>query len=50
MRVKTTTLLVVDALIDQFQWPFGSAMALILAVSAGIVVLIFARLTRMKWT
>ena len=50
MRVKTTTLLVVDALIDQFQWPFGSAMALVLAVSAGIVVLIFARLTRMKWT
>ncbi|QPM88982.1 ABC transporter permease [Pseudooceanicola algae] len=50
MRVKTTTLLVVDALIDQFQWPFGSAMALTLAVSAGLVVLIFARLTRMKWT
>lgn len=50
MRVKTTTLLVVDALIDQFQWPFGSAMALTLAVSAGLVVLVFARLTRMKWT
>ncbi|MBP0616667.1 ABC transporter permease [Jiella mangrovi] len=49
MRVKTTTLLVVDALIDQFQWPFGSAMALILAVSAGVIVLIFARLTAMKW-
>jgi putative spermidine/putrescine transport system permease protein len=49
MRVKTTTLLVVDALIDQFQWPFGSAMALTLAASAGIVVLIFLRLTRMKW-
>lgn len=49
MRVKTTTLLVIDALIDQFQWPFGSAMALILAVSAGIVVLVFVRLTRMKW-
>ncbi|WP_116134498.1 ABC transporter permease [Tropicimonas sp. IMCC34043] len=50
MRVKTTTLLVVDALIDQFQWPFGSAMALTLAVSAGIVVLVFARLTRIKWS
>ena len=49
MRVKTTTLLVIDALIDQFQWPFGSAMALILAVSAGLIVLIFARLTAMKW-
>ncbi|MCZ4254217.1 ABC transporter permease [Sulfitobacter sp. PR48] len=50
MRVKTTTLLVVDALIDQFQWPFGSAMALTLAISAGIVVLIFARLTRIRWS
>jgi len=49
MRVKTTTLLVIDALIDQYQWPFGSAMALILAVTAGIVVLVFVRLTRMKW-
>ena len=49
MRVKTTTLLVVDALIDQFQWPFGSAMALTLAASAGLVVLAFARLTRMEW-
>jgi putative spermidine/putrescine transport system permease protein len=50
MRVKTTTLLVVDALIDQFQWPFGSAMALTLAISAGVVVLIFARLTRIRWS
>ncbi|MER5173466.1 ABC transporter permease [Thioclava kandeliae] len=49
MRVKTTTILVVDALLDQYQWPFGAAMALVLAVSAGIIVLIFSRLTRMKW-
>lgn len=49
MRVKTTTILVVDALMDQFLWPFGSAMALVLAASAGIVVLVFTRLTRMKW-
>lgn len=49
MRVKTTTLLVVDALVEQFQWPFGSAMALVLAATAGLVVLIFARLTRMEW-
>ncbi|WP_118133018.1 ABC transporter permease [Oceanicella sp. SM1341] len=49
MRVKTMTVMVVDALIDQFQWPFGSALALSLAVSAGVIVLVFARLTRMKW-
>ncbi|WP_138466118.1 ABC transporter permease [Poseidonocella sp. HB161398] len=49
MRVKTTTILVVDALIDQFLWPFGSAMALVLAVSAGLIVIAFAMLTRMKW-
>jgi len=49
MRVQTTTLLTVDALIDQYKWPFGSAMALILAASAGIIVALFARLTRMKW-
>jgi putative spermidine/putrescine transport system permease protein len=40
----------VAALIDQFQWPFGSAMALTLAISAGVVVLIFARLTRIRWS
>lgn len=49
MRVKTTTILVVDALVDQFQWPFGSAMALVLAALAGLVVLVFARLTRSRW-
>ncbi|MFD1911240.1 ABC transporter permease [Halodurantibacterium flavum] len=50
MRVKTTSILVVDALIDQFMWPFGSAMALTLAAAAGLIVLAFALLTRMKWT
>jgi putative spermidine/putrescine transport system permease protein len=49
LRVKTMAVSVVDALIDTFQWPFGSAMALMLSVTGAIAVLIFARLTRMKW-
>lgn len=49
LRVKTMAVSVVDALIDTFQWPFGSAMALMLSLNGAIVVLIFARLTRMKW-
>ena len=49
MRVKTMTVLVVDTLIDAFRWPFGSALALILAVSGGLVVVLFAALTRPKW-
>ena len=50
MRVKTMTLIVVDALLDQFQWPFGSALALALSVSAALVVIVFIRLTRTRWT
>ena len=49
LRVKTAAVSVVDALIDSFQWPFGSAMALILAVIGGGVVLGFARATRIAW-
>ena len=49
LRVKTVAVSVVDALIDSFQWPFGSAMALILAVVGGACVLLFARATRMRW-
>lgn len=49
LRVKTAAVAVVDALIDGFQWPFGSAMALILAVLGGLCVLGFARMTRMRW-
>ena len=49
LRVKTMAVSVVDALIDTFQWPFGSAMALMLSLTGALVVLIFARLTRMKW-
>ncbi|MFI0844830.1 ABC transporter permease [Mesorhizobium sp. IMUNJ 23232] len=49
MRVKTMAVTVVDALIDTFQWPWGSALALMLSVTGAICVVIFARLTRMKW-
>ncbi|HEY0121688.1 MAG TPA: ABC transporter permease [Rhizobium sp.] len=49
LRVKTMAVSVVDALIDTFQWPFGSAMALMLSLTGAMVVLLFARLTRMKW-
>ncbi|WP_342361749.1 ABC transporter permease [Terrarubrum flagellatum] len=49
MRVKTMPVTVVDTLIDAFQWPFGSAMALMLSLCGALIVIIFARLTRMKW-
>jgi putative spermidine/putrescine transport system permease protein len=49
LRVKTMAVTVVDALIDTFQWPWGSALALMLAVTGAIIVVVFARLTRMKW-
>ena len=49
LRVKTMAVTVVDALIDTFQWPWGSALALMLSVTGALIVLAFARLTRMKW-
>lgn len=49
LRVKTMAVTVVDALIDTFQWPFGSALALMLSATGAIVVVIFGRLTVMKW-
>ncbi len=49
LRVKTAAVSVVDALIDGFQWPFGSAMALILAVVGGLCVVGFQRATRIGW-
>lgn len=49
MRVKTMAVIVVETLIDQFQWPFGSALALFLAAAASLVILIFSLATRMKW-
>jgi putative spermidine/putrescine transport system permease protein len=49
MRVKTMTLTVVDTLTDAFQWPLGSALALMLSVAGGLCVVLFARATRMRW-
>lgn len=49
MRVKTMAVTIVDALIDTFQWPFGSAMALVLSIVGASCVGVFARLTRMRW-
>ena len=45
-QVKTMSVLVVQSLIDNFQWPTGAALALILAGSGGAAVLLYARLTR----
>ena len=49
MRVKTFAVEVVETLVDRFQWPLGAAYALILALGGALVVVVFARLTRMKW-
>lgn len=49
LRVKTMAVTIVDALLDTFQWPLGAALALILSLTGGLIVVIFARLTRMKW-
>ncbi|MGK9167540.1 ABC transporter permease [Inquilinus limosus] len=49
MRVKTMTLTVVDTLTDAFQWPLGSALALMLSLAGGLCVVLFARATRMRW-
>ena len=49
LRVKTMAVTVVDALLDTFQWPLGAALALILSLVGAVIVVIFARVTRMKW-
>ena len=49
MRVKTMAIIVVDTLLDQFQWPLGSALALMLATATAAVVVLFAGLTRVRW-
>lgn len=49
MRIRTMPVVVVDTLIDAFQWPFGSALALILSVAGALCVFIFARITAPKW-
>lgn len=45
-QVKTMSVLVVQALIDNFRWPAGAALALVLAASGGIAVWLFARASR----
>jgi putative spermidine/putrescine transport system permease protein len=49
MRVKTMAMIVVDTLLDQFQWPLGSALALMLSLATAAAVLLFASLTRVRW-
>jgi len=49
MRVKTMAIIVVDTLLDQFQWPLGSALALMLSAATAAAVLVFVRLTRVRW-
>ncbi|WP_174285538.1 ABC transporter permease [Sphingomonas bacterium] len=49
MQVKTMPMTVVDTLIDSFRWPLGAAQALILAVCGGLIVLVFLRLTPLRW-
>ncbi|MGV6873594.1 ABC transporter permease [Pseudochelatococcus sp. B33] len=44
-RVKTFPILIVQTLLDTFQWELGSALALVLAMSGLIIVIIFSRLT-----
>jgi putative spermidine/putrescine transport system permease protein len=45
-RVKLMTAMVVQQLQDNFLWPFGSALAIVLAVIGGLVVLAWARSTQ----
>jgi len=49
MRIRTMPVVVVDKLIDAFEWPFGSALALILSVAGAACVVLFARLTAPRW-
>ena len=45
-QVKTMSVLVVQALIDNFRWPAGAALALVLAATGGLAVWLFVRLSR----
>jgi len=45
LKVKIMPTLVVQLLIDAFLWPFGAALAFILAASGAVVVYIFIRVT-----
>ncbi|MBL7239227.1 ABC transporter permease [Komagataeibacter rhaeticus] len=50
MRVKTMPMTVVNTLIDAFQWPFGAAQALVLSAIGALIVLVFFRLTPLRWS
>ncbi|MDB5461139.1 MAG: Spermidine/putrescine transport system permease protein potB [Caulobacteraceae bacterium] len=49
MRVKTMPMTVVNTLIDSFRWPLGAAESLILSFLGGLAVMVFLRLTPMRW-
>jgi putative spermidine/putrescine transport system permease protein len=45
LKIKIMPVLVVQLLIDAFLWPFGAALAFILAASGGAIVYLFIRVT-----
>ena len=45
-RAKTMSVLIVQYLVDNFRWPAGAALALILAVTAIVSVALYFMLTR----
>jgi putative spermidine/putrescine transport system permease protein len=44
-QVRTMTVLVVQQLVDVFQWPTGAALALVLSLSGAVAVLLYTRFT-----
>jgi putative spermidine/putrescine transport system permease protein len=44
-QMKTMSVLVVQNLIDNFQWPAGAALALVLSICGLVMVAVYARLT-----
>lgn len=48
-QMKTMSVLVVQSLIDNFQWPTGAALALVLTGCGIVAVVLYARLSQ-RWT
>ncbi len=44
-QVRTMTVLVVQQLVDIFQWPTGAALALVLSISGAIAVILYTQFT-----
>jgi putative spermidine/putrescine transport system permease protein len=44
-QVRTMTVLVVQQLVDIFQWPTGAALALVLSLSGAVAVILYTRFT-----